>query len=92
MYAVIFGKKYKKSVRKIVRGGRIDKDSVETVVELLHSGKLLPQKYQNHFLSGELQGYQECHIRGDLLLVYEKDEENKLILLHNIGSHSELFG
>jgi len=40
----------------------------------------LPERYKNHALIGQWLGYSECHIKPDLLLIYEK-----------IGSHSELF-
>ena len=51
----------------------------------------LESKHKNHELKGKLQGIRECHIKPDLLLLYQIDEENKTLFLINIGSHSELF-
>lgn len=52
----------------------------------------LPAWCRDHQLQGNLHKFRECHIRGDLLLVYEVKEEKELIVLDDIGTHSELFG
>lgn len=75
-----------------MRSGRYNLSLLGSVSGLLASGKPLPQKYQNHFLSGVLAEYEECHIQGDLLLVYKKHKDEGIIVLHDIGTHSELFG
>ncbi|TCK70013.1 type II toxin-antitoxin system YafQ family toxin [Lonepinella koalarum] len=36
--------------------------------------KELPEKYQDHALKGEWNGFRECHIKPDLLLIYDKGE------------------
>ncbi len=50
----------------------------------------LPEKYKDHALSGEWQGCRDCHIKSDLVLIYEIDGDE--LILIRIGSHSELFG
>lgn len=35
-------------------------------------------------------GYRECHIKPDLLLIYRKVDDDRLVLAR-LGSHSELF-
>ena len=50
----------------------------------------IPKKYRDHALSGEWSGFRECHIKPDLLLIYESGED--FIQLVRLGSHSELFG
>ena len=49
----------------------------------------LDQKFRDHPLGGNFRGYRECHIKPDLLLIYQKPDDNRLIL-HRLGSHSEL--
>lgn len=49
----------------------------------------LPEKYRDHELKGNWQGFRECHIKPDLLLIYEQGE--RYIQLVRLGSHSELF-
>jgi mRNA interferase YafQ len=50
----------------------------------------IPPEYRPHLLQGEYKGCMECHIQGDYLLIWF-DEENDVIELVRLGSHSELF-
>jgi mRNA interferase YafQ len=38
----------------------------------------LPAKYREHNLSGDYTGYAECHVEGDLLLIYRLSSEKVL--------------
>ena len=58
-------------------------------LELLASDQSLPQRYFDHSLSGEWSGFRDCHIRPDLVLIYEKPDAQTLRLVR-LGSHSEL--
>lgn len=60
-------------------------------LDILVSGKKIPENYKDHQLKGELKEYRECHIRGDVLIVYKKEGKLLIITLINIGSHSYLF-
>jgi len=62
------------------------------IVTSLQKGEKLPAVYKDHALTGDMLGYQECHIKGDLLLVYERRDEVLVLLLIDIGSHSQIFG
>lgn len=64
-------------------------DAFDEVVDLLRRGQKLPEKYRDHPLSGNYNGYRECHIKPDVLLIYRTDEER--LYLARIGSHAELF-
>lgn len=77
-------RKFEKDLQKLKLSG-------ELVVVLSHllNGEPLPVKNCDHALKGNLSGFRECHIRPDLLLLYEElDNEIRLVRL---GSHSELF-
>lgn len=91
MYLVKENKKFRKSVRKYLRSGRIEREDIENVVEILVSGEKLESRHKDHELKGNFNGIRECHIESDLLLLYQIDEENKILFLVNVGSHSELF-
>lgn len=67
----------------------LDSDWV-TVANCLINDVELPMKYRDHELKGNHAGIRECHIKPDLLLMYEKQEQQ--IILIRIGTHSELFG
>jgi mRNA interferase YafQ len=45
---------------------------------------------KNHHLIGSWSDHIECHIRPNLLLIYQKPDESALCLIR-LGSHSELF-
>lgn len=91
MYFVYPLKNYKKSLNKLTRSGKIQIEEVDKVVECISLGKKLPEKHKDHNLKGEWKGYRECHIRPDVLLIYQKQEDKLILVLINIGSHSELF-
>ena len=79
MLDIVPSNRFKKDLKTAIkRGYRID--LLETVVELLATGRALPEKYKDHVLSGEYGGFRECHITPDWLLVYQI-RENELILL-----------
>jgi mRNA interferase YafQ len=54
------------------------------------SGKL-PKKYKSHILSGNFDGYWECHIKSDWLLLWRQNDKTRVIELARTGSHSDLF-
>lgn len=91
MYIKFYTKQFQKSFNKILRSGKVKREQVDLVVNALASGALLNQKYEDHALTGEYEGYRECHIRFDLLLIYKIEGQKLVLVLFDIGSHSELF-
>lgn len=65
------------------------KDLIEVLAEKGHQGLAL--KHKPHKLSGKFSGYWECHVKPDLLLIWEQKEQLKLIELVRTGTHSDLF-
>lgn len=64
--------------------------NLEIVLQLLSQTGTLPPTYKPHMLTGNYKGYMECHIESDYLLIWMDENEN-LIKLIRLGSHSELF-
>ena len=91
MYLKFYTKNFQKSLKKILTGGKINREEVEDVIDFLASGQKLHPIYQDHPLRGEFEGCRECHIRGDILLIYRTEEQKLVLVLIDIGSHSELF-
>ncbi len=91
MYQVVASSQYKKSLKKIAKSGKFPIKEIERVIDLLILGKILPVKYSDHELQGDLLGYRECHIKGDLLFIYKIEKQNLILVLVDIGSHSQLF-
>jgi len=60
------------------------------VADLLVVDKPLSERRCDHQLGGNWAGYRECHLKPDLLLIYQLPDEETLRLIR-LGSHSELF-
>ena len=43
-----------------------------STLEFLVVDRVLPEKYCDHALTGQWKEFRDCHIRPDLLLIYEK--------------------
>ena len=68
----------------------LDADLVPALSALVTDDTLEP-RYRDHELTGDWRGCRECHIKPDLLLIYQKPDAGTLRLVR-LGSHSELFG
>ncbi len=93
MYRVRYSKKFSKSFRRLVRGGlkKTTQSDIQDTIKLLASGTKLPSSYRDHQLHGEYAEYRECHVQGDLLLIYQIIDAELILLMTNIGSHNDLF-
>jgi mRNA interferase YafQ len=91
MYHKYYTKQFQKSFNKILSSGKVKRVEVESVVDTLSKGDKLPEKYREHKLHGEYDGYYGCHIRGDLILIYNIEKDNLILVLIDLGSHSEIF-
>jgi len=63
--------------------------TLTTVLHALASDTPLPEKYRDHPLSGDWKDFRDCHVKPDLVLIYEKPDAETLRLVR-LGSHSEL--
>lgn len=59
------------------------------VIELLVADAELPKRFEDHKLSGDWKGFRDCHVKPDLVLIYQKAKG--VLRLARLGSHSELF-
>ena len=59
------------------------------VVRWLANDHPLEQRYKDHALTGEWKDNRDCHIKSDLVLIYQKPD-GETIRLVRLGSHSEL--
>lgn len=93
MHLIQRSKDFEKSFSKIKRSGVKKKvlDDIALVIDVLARGESLDAKYCDHKLQGDYVGYRECHIRADLLLVYQVKESLLVLVLMDIGTHSYLF-
>jgi mRNA interferase YafQ len=83
--------RFKKDYRRERRGrhaAALEAELVE-VLRLPTEDVPLPVKYRDHALTGEWKDHRDCHIRPDLVLIYSKPGNRRLLLVR-LGSHSEL--
>lgn len=92
MFSIRSTKSYRKAYKRISQNVDFDATLLEKVINTLARGEKLHEKYRDHQLSGEMRNCRECHIKNDLLLVYQKYENELILLLVDLGSHSSLFG
>jgi addiction module RelE/StbE family toxin len=52
--------------------------------------RALPRKMRDHALQGDLDGFRECHLAGDVLLIYT--HENNVVTMIKICRHTDLYG
>lgn len=90
MYTVKFTSSYKKAYKLMKKRG-LDLTLLDNVVEELRQGNVLDEKYKDHVLKGEYEGFHECHIKPDWLLIYLIENDILTLTLVNMGSHSDLF-
>jgi mRNA interferase YafQ len=91
MYYKHYTKRFQKSFEKVIRSGKIKREEIEFVVDILASGNKLSPSYKDHLLHGKFAGFHECHIKGNLLLMYYIKNQELVLVLFDMGNHSELF-
>jgi len=79
---------YEKDLKKLGKK-HYDLEKLEEPVDFLLKGMVLPAKYKDHALSGNLQGKRELHIESNWLLMYERTDSE--IILIRTGSHDDLY-
>ena len=87
-YGLFKTSQFKKSFKKLNIRGDDEVIFIDVLYNLL-KGNILNKEYKDHSLLGQMKEYRECHLKPDLLLIYQiKDGDLNLV---GIGSHSELF-
>jgi mRNA interferase YafQ len=89
-FSLEFTKQYLKDLR-LARKRDLDENKLNAVIHKLVDGEILDDKYKDHALKGNYNGYRECHISPDWLLIYMKNISLKIISLIRTGNHSDLF-
>ena len=72
-----------------VLGSEVGLDDVVHLTYLLQKGEALPPEYNEHRLTDNWEGYLECHLTGDIVVIYKMSEAK--VRFEAIGSHAELF-
>ncbi|MBS9781007.1 MAG: type II toxin-antitoxin system YafQ family toxin [Gammaproteobacteria bacterium] len=89
MLDIVKTKDFKRDIKKLKKTDASIVNIVQKVVYMLINKQPLPDKYKDHALKHNWQGFRDCHIKPDLVLIY-KITDNTLEL-HRLNSHSNLF-
>jgi mRNA interferase YafQ len=92
MYKILAKKEFMKSVSRLRAGKSWNEGKMRATLELLALGEPPPVIFRDHQLKAEMGEYRECHIKHDLLILYARDDERKIITLIDIGTHDDIFG
>lgn len=82
--------KFYKDYKRIKKRG-YDLNILQKVLDKLCAGEALSEKYRDHALSGFYNGFRECHLRPDWLLIYAVDRDQLVLVASRTGTHAELF-
>lgn len=88
MRSVVLKSQFRRDFRKWI-AGTVFETELRVTMERIAAGLPLEPKHRDHPLGGKWQGCRDCHVRGDLVLIYSLTPE--LAVFHRVGSHSELF-
>jgi mRNA interferase YafQ len=91
MYALATTTQFRKDYKLAKKRG-CDLKLLEQVVDVLLSGASLPQKNRDHALHGNYEGFRECHVQPDWLLIYAIDNGRLILTASRTGTHADLFG
>jgi mRNA interferase YafQ len=64
-------------------------DEMYEIIVMIIWQEPLPERCKEHKLSGNYEGFTECHIRNDWLLTYLIESER--VTFYRTGTHSDLF-
>jgi mRNA interferase YafQ len=86
-YTGQFKRDYKREAKGLHRS-TLDAD-LYSVLSALLADQPLPPRHRDHALTGDWKDHRDCHIKPDLVLIYQKPDGDVLRLVR-LGSHSEL--
>ena len=89
MYELRMTGQFRKDLKRIKKNPK-KIEHLKIVLTFLKETGVIPEIYKPHKLTGNYSGFMECHVESDLLLIWLDEEEN-VIKLVRLGSHSELF-
>jgi len=88
MKIIIPTTRFSRDKKRMAKRGA-DFRKLHTILLCLQLGEPLPHSARPHKLGGEWDGFWECHVETDWLLIYDITDE--AVLLAGTGSHTDLF-
>jgi len=83
-----FTNQFKKDF-KLCEKRRYDTDLIIDIIVKIICEEPLPERCREHGLSGNYDGFAECHVKGDWVIIYLFCDEG--VVFTRTGTHSDLF-
>lgn len=80
-YEIKYSTKFKKHYKKL---NAKEQQNADIIINRIANNETLEAKYKDHALKGNYIGFRECHIQQDLLLVYQKQDDQLILYLFRI--------
>ena len=92
MRNIIYTKQYLKDLKKLRLDKKFNEEELDDIIKDLANDIKLDPKYRDHKLSGQLDGFRDCHVKNDLVLLYCKTgkKELKILTLVRLGNHAQV--
>lgn len=74
---------------KLIKKQGWNLEKIKDIILQLQTCEILDERLNDHSLKGDFKGFRECHIFGDLVVIYKRDKE--ILTLYRIGRHQDLF-
>jgi mRNA interferase YafQ len=79
---------FKKDYKRMEKRHK-DMSKIDAAITILINDGTLPPEYNEHKLSGDWDGWLECHIEPDWLMIYAYSDTR--VTFERTGTHSDLF-
>lgn len=89
-FELILTSRFKKGLKRAKKRG-LDIKRLSDIIDKLQNNIELEARYCDHDLHGNYQGFRECHIQPDWLLIYFRRNDVLTLTLIDTGSHSDLY-
>ena len=89
-FELVLTSRFKRALKRARKRG-LDIDRLNEIVDKLQNNIELEARYHDHDLHGIYQGFRECHIQPDWLLIYLRRNDVLTLTLIDTGSHSDLY-
>jgi mRNA interferase YafQ len=75
--------------RRLMEKRNKDIDKLDDLMTLITEETPLPRSRHEHLLHGTYEGWTECHVEPDWLLVYKFGDD--IVLFDRTGAHTDIF-
>ncbi|MBD5472563.1 MAG: type II toxin-antitoxin system YafQ family toxin [Lachnospiraceae bacterium] len=90
MLKIVPSNQFKRDL-KLARKRGCKMEHLRDVVNALANEQKLDEKYRDHRLAGNYNGFRECHVEPDWFLLYRINQDALELFLFRTGTYSVLF-